>query len=219
MTLSGWLRDYVYISLGGNRRGRVRTYFNLILTMLLGGLWHGASWNFVIWGGFHGTMLAVERLFLGREIRKGLIRIPFVLITFLLICIGWVFFRAKTLDAALYVVTQMFSRSRGASVMDASQWRLAFGAFLVTLAEENYQALSRLANAPIAAKPFSLSLSCLALRSSLPATGQFRSSTSSFEQRRIQSSQNSIFSETPRMAPLEDMITPRSRGSGGNLAL
>src|SRR5579863_624435 len=67
MTLSRWLRDYIYISLGGNRRGAWRTYLNLMLTMLIGGLWHGASWNFVIWGGYHGALLAVERSVWGRQ--------------------------------------------------------------------------------------------------------------------------------------------------------
>ena len=61
MTLSRWLRDYLYIPLGGNRKGRLRTYRNLLLTMLLGGLWHGAAWTFVAWGGIHGAGLAVER--------------------------------------------------------------------------------------------------------------------------------------------------------------
>ena len=61
ISLSSWLRDYLYIPLGGNRRGQLRTYANLMLVMLLGGLWHGASWNFVIWGGIHGGMLAFER--------------------------------------------------------------------------------------------------------------------------------------------------------------
>ena len=61
ITLSSWLRDYLYIPLGGNRRGRSRVYLNLMLTMLLGGLWHGAAWNFVVWGALHGTYLAVER--------------------------------------------------------------------------------------------------------------------------------------------------------------
>ncbi len=72
MTLSRWLRDYIYISLGGNRRGALRTYLNLLLTMLLGGLWHGASWNFVIWGGYHGVLLAIERMVWGRREHTGL---------------------------------------------------------------------------------------------------------------------------------------------------
>src|SRR5206468_4139958 len=61
MTLSHWLRDYLYVPLGGNRRGRLRTYANLLVTMLLGGLWHGASWTFLVWGGLHGLYLAAER--------------------------------------------------------------------------------------------------------------------------------------------------------------
>jgi alginate O-acetyltransferase complex protein AlgI len=65
ISLSTWLRDYLYISLGGNRKGNLRTYVNLMITMLLGGLWHGASWNFVLWGGLHGVYLAAERFFFG----------------------------------------------------------------------------------------------------------------------------------------------------------
>ena len=63
ISLSRWLRDYLYIPLGGNRHGRLQTYRNLMLTMLLGGLWHGASWNFVVWGGYHGALLSIERMF------------------------------------------------------------------------------------------------------------------------------------------------------------
>lgn len=98
MTLSRWLRDYLYIPLGGNRKGEARTYANLMTTMLLGGLWHGASWNFVIWGGLHGTYLAGERALLSRW-RAWNADNPFaatlrVLVTFHLACLAWVFFRA-----------------------------------------------------------------------------------------------------------------------------
>lgn len=97
MTLSQWLRDYLYFSLGGNRRGELRTYVNLLLTMLLGGLWHGASWMFVLWGGYHGTLLVLERL----GGRQGLIpRAPAPLqtaLTFFLIVFGWALFRAPNL--------------------------------------------------------------------------------------------------------------------------
>lgn len=104
MTLSRWLRDYLYISLGGNRRGPSRTNINLLLTMLLGGLWHGASWNFVIWGGLHGIYLAIERKI--RERWPGwyaggramsCLRIA---ITFHLVCFAWIFFRARDLAGA-----------------------------------------------------------------------------------------------------------------------
>jgi alginate O-acetyltransferase complex protein AlgI len=100
MTLSRWLRDYLYIPLGGNRGGPRKTYRNLMLTMLLGGLWHGAAWTFVIWGGIHGGALAAERWL--RE-RWGGIRVPHWLawlVTFHVVCIAWVFFRAPDLSTA-----------------------------------------------------------------------------------------------------------------------
>lgn len=96
MSLSGWLRDYLYIPLGGNRLGPVRTYINLFLTMLLGGLWHGANWTFVLWGGYHGTLLAIERMAGKRNLVS---RIPAPLqraLTFLLVVFGWVLFRCNT---------------------------------------------------------------------------------------------------------------------------
>jgi alginate O-acetyltransferase complex protein AlgI len=148
MTLSGWLRDYIYISFGGNRHGRIRTYANLMATMLLGGLWHGASWNFVIWGGYHGAALAVERMVWGREERKGEYRFPLAILTSLIVCVGWVFFRAKTLPAALYVVGQMFSDTMGQSVLSAGQLALAGATLLVALAEENWNILERLTDSP-----------------------------------------------------------------------
>ena len=100
ISLSTWIRDYIYISLGGNRKGKIRQYFNLILTMLLGGLWHGASINFVIWGGMHGVALAVHKLFSQgllkhdrNYVSRG-IRRPFaILITFHFVCFTWLFFR------------------------------------------------------------------------------------------------------------------------------
>jgi alginate O-acetyltransferase complex protein AlgI len=104
MTLSRWLRDYLYIPLGGNRKGPRKTYRNLMLTMLLGGLWHGASWTFVIWGGIHGTALSVERW--GRENLRGF-RMPVWLawlVTFHVVCIAWVFFRAPNLNVAFDIL-------------------------------------------------------------------------------------------------------------------
>src|SRR3984957_18468319 len=111
MSLSRWLRDYLYIPLGGNRHGRLMTYRNLMLTMLLGGLWHGASWNFVIWGGYHGALLSIERMMGRREFEKKppLWLYPLrALITFGLVSIGWIFFRAATFGDSRYVITQLF---------------------------------------------------------------------------------------------------------------
>ncbi len=98
MSLSAWLRDYLYIPLGGNRRGVRRTYVNLALVMVLGGLWHGPTWNFVLWGAWHGGLLAAERAF-GRPDR-ALPRPATITLTFLAVLIGWVLFRAADLPAA-----------------------------------------------------------------------------------------------------------------------
>jgi alginate O-acetyltransferase complex protein AlgI len=101
ISLSTWLRDYLYIPLGGNRKGSQRTYVNLMVVMLLGGLWHGASWNFVIWGGIHGAMLALERKLGSAHPLRRLPPALGVASTFLVVCLSWVFFRAKTLHEAL----------------------------------------------------------------------------------------------------------------------
>lgn len=96
ISLSTWLRDYLYIPLGGNRRGQRRTYVNLMITMLLGGLWHGASWNFVIWGGAHGLGLAANRYW-GKTFKAKptpIGRFVAWFFTFLFVCVIWVLFRA-----------------------------------------------------------------------------------------------------------------------------
>jgi D-alanyl-lipoteichoic acid acyltransferase DltB (MBOAT superfamily) len=100
ISLSTWLRDYLYIPLGGNRVGRVKTYANLMITMLLGGLWHGAGWHWLIWGGIHGLALSLERLFRGRTPAspgKGWWALRWV-ITFHIVCLSWVFFRSRGLQ-------------------------------------------------------------------------------------------------------------------------
>jgi alginate O-acetyltransferase complex protein AlgI len=114
ISLSTWLRDYLYISMGGNRRGSMRTYFNLAVTMVLGGLWHGASWNFVIWGSLHGFYLIVERALRPvfsevRFVRHGLFRLFAGALTFLLVTFTWVFFRSQTLTDAVNLASTMFA--------------------------------------------------------------------------------------------------------------
>lgn len=111
LSLSHWLRDYLYIPLGGNRKGSGRTYVNLAMVMLLGGLWHGASWNFVIWGAIHGGMLAIERLIGKRPFYAALPSWLRMVITFLITSIAWVFFRAETLPAAISMLSAMFGLS------------------------------------------------------------------------------------------------------------
>jgi alginate O-acetyltransferase complex protein AlgI len=118
ITLSSWLRDYLYIPLGGNRHGPARTYVALMVTMLLGGLWHGASWAFVVWGGLHGLYLAVERVLRQRfaAYRPGpLMLLCFALLTYTLVNITWVFFRAHSFDKAWLVLKGMFGLNANAA--------------------------------------------------------------------------------------------------------
>ena len=120
MSLSTWLRDYLYISLGGNRRGGGRTYLNLMLTMLLGGLWHGAAWTFVLWGGLHGAVLILERV-LGVRDRKSRTALEATLrglLTFHLVCLGWIFFRAEDLGAAKAVIDTLIHGAWSLSTLE-----------------------------------------------------------------------------------------------------
>jgi alginate O-acetyltransferase complex protein AlgI len=132
ITLSAWLRDYLYIPLGGNRKGEVKTYINLMITMLLGGLWHGASWTFVVWGGLHGLYLWVEKMIKDKTQRKpvliadektiivqssiapaflnkkGVQQFILALFTFFLVNVTWVFFRADDFTTAMKLLSSMF---------------------------------------------------------------------------------------------------------------
>ena len=116
MTLSRFLRDYVYISLGGNRKGRARRYINLMVTMLLGGLWHGAGWTFVLWGGLHGGYLIINhawhrvRRLLGQDLETSSLTGRFLstLVTFMAVVVGWVYFRAENMDTANMILSTMF---------------------------------------------------------------------------------------------------------------
>jgi alginate O-acetyltransferase complex protein AlgI len=108
ITLSTWLRDNLYIPLGGNRFGLSRTYLNLFIVMLLGGLWHGASWNFVIWGSVHGLLLAAERAIPGRNLWSGLPGLAQVAVTFVCVSLLWVFFRAPDLPGAIEFYSRLF---------------------------------------------------------------------------------------------------------------
>jgi alginate O-acetyltransferase complex protein AlgI len=111
ISLSSWLRDYLYIPLGGSRHGAGRTYRNLLLTMLLGGLWHGASWNFVIWGGIHGGWLSLERRMSPRALFGHLPHALRVAATFLIVLVAWVFFRAPTLGGAISYLQGLLGRA------------------------------------------------------------------------------------------------------------
>ncbi|MEZ5083173.1 MAG: MBOAT family O-acyltransferase [Bacteroidales bacterium] len=108
ITLGRFMRDYLYIPLGGNKVSAGRLYFNLWVVFLISGLWHGAAWNFVIWGAFHGFFLVADRLFL-LKIYKTIGKIPSILITFIISLIGWVLFRAENMDMAWLYFEKMFA--------------------------------------------------------------------------------------------------------------
>lgn len=159
ITLSTWLRDYLYVPLGGNRHGRFRTYINLMITMLLGGLWHGASWTFVVWGALHGLFLCAERLWRDRVIRRQERRVALmpeppimsrasmlpplsfsrqstrfglVLLTLFLVNVTWVFFRAPTFGGAMLLLLAMFGVIPNGAAMLTTTAILTVG--LVTIA-------------------------------------------------------------------------------------
>jgi D-alanyl-lipoteichoic acid acyltransferase DltB (MBOAT superfamily) len=120
ISLSSWLRDYLYIPLGGNKKGKFRTYLNLMATMLIGGLWHGANLRFVIWGGLQGMGLVVHKLwnaiFPRRQASKGLRMLFAQFFTFQFVSFAWVFFRAPNMEGARNVLSQIFNHFGGATV-------------------------------------------------------------------------------------------------------
>lgn len=114
ISLSTWLRDYLYIPLGGNRNGTSQTIRNLMITMLLGGLWHGASWNFVIWGALHGVFLVVFRIIRSNAPIQGCFHwkdAGRILLTFNMVCFAWIFFRADNISASINLISNIFTGS------------------------------------------------------------------------------------------------------------
>ena len=138
ISLSSWFRDYLYIPLGGNRKGSIRTYFNLLTVFFLCGLWHGSSWNFIIWGLYHGSFLMLERMGLGGFISRQAKPLQY-LYALLAVMIGWVFFRAETLSGASTFLQAMFIPMESISVYSVTYYLsghvlvcLIFGIVLAT---------------------------------------------------------------------------------------
>jgi D-alanyl-lipoteichoic acid acyltransferase DltB (MBOAT superfamily) len=160
ISLSTWLRDYLYIPLGGSRHGEWMTYRNLTITMLLGGLWHGASWNFLIWGGYQGLLLSIERPFRKQRVDPGwnLLSVPRVVLTFGLAMIGWVFFRAADLRQSALVISQMFSGSAGHLLLQPWHIELALLSLGIAIAEEMTEWSEKLIAAPVPVFALSLAM-------------------------------------------------------------
>lgn len=128
MTLSRWLRDYLYIPLGGNRRGRVRVYLNLMITFVLGGLWHGAGWTFVLWGFLHGAALCIHRLW--QKSGRSMPKLLAWFLTLVFVNVAWVFFRAEDLEGALMLLSGMLGMyGTGFDVSLASLFEMYDGTF------------------------------------------------------------------------------------------
>lgn len=139
ISLSTWLRDYLYIPLGGNRHGTRATYRNLMLTMLLGGLWHGAAWHFVLWGVYHGILLSMHRALspISRQVQV-LFQPVKVAFTFFCVSLGWVLFRAQSLSDAWLIFQRLFSPTDGQMYGSAevavavAAWVAVFGAHVIS---------------------------------------------------------------------------------------
>ena len=130
MTLGNFIMNYLYIPLGGNRKGKGRMYFNLWLCFLLSGLWHGASWNFVLWGAFHGFFICADKLFLKNALKKTG-TIPSVIITFFLVAMGWVLFRVDTAADAGAYYQALFAIKGGLTVAGDAQFWCTFALAVV----------------------------------------------------------------------------------------
>ncbi len=125
MTLGSWMKNYLYIPLGGNQVGKLRLYFNLWLVFLISGLWHGASWSFVLWGAYHGFFLVLERAFLGRWLTKAG-KLPAMLVTFMIVNFGWVFFRVENIKDALRFIKRMLTFSPGVHIEYNNEFKFFF---------------------------------------------------------------------------------------------
>jgi len=170
ISLSTWLRDYLYIPLGGSRHGRFLTYRNLMITMVLGGLWHGASWTFVIWGAIHGGVLALERATRGRQSRAIYERpltasnIPFILVTFGVVTVAWVFFRADSVSTAFEILGRILTAAPGAMPVEMAILPFAVLTTLaLDLAERRGLTARAFARAPAVAQGLAYGFALVAL--------------------------------------------------------
>ena len=156
ISLSSWLKDYLYISLGGNRVGKVRQYLNLMITMLLGGLWHGASFNFIVWGGMHGLALALDKLrvslfskFKLQIFNYRVFKFIGIFITFHFVCFCWIFFKASSFRDAGIILTQLFTNFNGSAFVPmVSAYYSVFGVmllgYIIHFIPKSYQYFSEL---------------------------------------------------------------------------
>jgi len=134
ISLSTWFKDYVYIPLGGNRSNKTRHYFNLMVTFIVSGIWHGANWTFLCWGSLHGILLCIEKACgIGKQDYSGCKRLSHWAVTFALVCLSWIFFRASNLNDAVIVVSGIFCNMGIPNVTFAMFSELCLAAFAMAL--------------------------------------------------------------------------------------
>jgi alginate O-acetyltransferase complex protein AlgI len=175
ITLSSWLRDYLYIPLGGNRHGPVRTYCALMGTMLLGGLWHGASWTFVAWGGLHGTYLVAERWLRRRfaDVRPGPVLVAALgLLTYVLVCVTWVFFRAKDFGTAWRILRGMAGVNAAARPILTTPYVLAVAVVVPLIVGTHWLMRERTLESAVARVPAAVLAAALGLMAFLILASQ-----------------------------------------------
>ncbi len=181
ITLTHWLTQQVYIPLGGNRRGKVRTYLNIIITFLVSGIWHGANWRFVVWGGLHGFFQIIEKAF-GKqkyEGNRGWVRAVRIIITFLLVNFAWIFFRAPGIPTACKFIVKIFT-SFGMPVvtgMESLTWLMVLIGVLILVFKDSRDEFFKDRFRFVDSKPFRwfayIVLFCMILNFGVLDGGQF----------------------------------------------
>lgn len=137
ISLSTWLKDYIYIPLGGSRCSKLRSYYNIVITFLVSGIWHGANWTFIIWGLIHGFIQLVEKMLnIQKCDNKGLIRAGRILLTFLIVNFAWIFFRMPTIDSGFGVYKKIFTEFGGGLFLDVPNLSMAAFALLILFIKE-----------------------------------------------------------------------------------
>ncbi|MDE6394441.1 MAG: MBOAT family protein [Duncaniella sp.] len=144
ITLTRWLTTYVYIPLGGSRRGKVRTYRNILVTFLVSGIWHGANWTFILWGMIHGVFQCIEKFFgLNARVSHGITRAIRTLVTLLIVNMAWIYFRAPDIDTANRFIARIFTRWDGHLFIDSRTMSHAFAAIAIAFIVETWMEYGR----------------------------------------------------------------------------
>lgn len=144
ISLSTWLKDYIYIPLGGSRCSKTRSYYNILITFLVSGIWHGANWTFVIWGIIHGLIQVIEKILCMQKCEsKGLIRAGRIILTFLIVNFAWIFFRMPTIESGLYIIVKIFTDINGKFFMEIPTIPYSIFALSVLITKELVEEYSK----------------------------------------------------------------------------